>query len=310
MAHVITIGEILVEVMRKKVGVPFDVTGDFVGPFPSGAPAIFADAVANLGKSSSIIGAVGKDGFGEQILERLKSDGVDTSTILKTDEFSTGVAFVTYFKDGSRSFIYHMENSAAGIVDSEDVKKSYFQDADAIHINGCTLAMGERMRKACYKGIRLAEKNDMVISLDPNIRPELGSIEKVREILSPILSSADIVIPRVDEARKITGADKEEQAIEKLISRGVELVALKRGSKGCTLYEGDESIDFLGYDVEEVDPTGAGDAFSAAMVVGMLESMPLERLGKFANAAGAKAVTKKGPMEGIVNRKDIEEMIE
>lgn len=83
MAHVITIGEILVEVMRKKVGVPFDVTGDFVGPFPSGAPAIFADAVANLGKSSSIIGAVGKDGFGEQILERLKSDGVDTSTTSK-----------------------------------------------------------------------------------------------------------------------------------------------------------------------------------------------------------------------------------
>lgn len=230
--------------------------------------------------------------------------------LVKTDELSTGVAFVTYFKDGSRSFIYHMENSAAGIVDSEDVKKSYFQDADAIHINGCTLAMGERMRKACYKGIRLAEKNDMVISLDPNIRPELGSIEKVREILSPILSSADIVVPRVDEARKITGADKEEQAIEKLISRGVELVALKRGSKGCTLYEGDEGIDFLGYDVEEVDPTGAGDAFSAAMVVGMLESMPLERLGKFANAAGAKAVTKKGPMEGIANRKDIEEMIE
>lgn len=309
MVEVITIGEILVEVMRKKVGVPFHVTGDFVGPFPSGAPAIFADAVANLGKSSSIIGAVGKDGFGEQILKRLKSDGVDTSTILKTDELSTGVAFVTYFKDGSRSFIYHMENSAAGIVSSEDVKKSYFQDADAIHINGCTLTMGEKMRKACYKGVELAQENDMIISLDPNIRPELGSIEEVREILSPILSPADIVAPGVDEAKKITGKDTEKQAVEELISSGVKVVALKRGSKDCTLYDGKESIDFPSYDVEEVDPTGAGDAFSAAMVVGKLENMKLERLGKFANATGAKAVTEKGPMEGIAKREEIEKMI-
>jgi len=71
------LGELLVEIMRDRVDVPFDVPDIFVGPFPSGAPAIFADCLARLGEEVFFVGAVGEDDFGKMILRRLKEDGVD-----------------------------------------------------------------------------------------------------------------------------------------------------------------------------------------------------------------------------------------
>ncbi|KXA91227.1 hypothetical protein AKJ57_02010 [candidate division MSBL1 archaeon SCGC-AAA259A05] len=309
MPEVITIGEILVEVMRKEVGVPFKETSDFVGPYPSGAPAIFADAVARLGRSSGIIGGVGRDEFGEFILDRLREDGVDISRAQKSKDLSTGVAFVTYFSDGSRKFIYHMDNSAAGIINDQDVDKNYFEGATAVHINGSSLTMGKKMREACYRAVKIAVNENIMVSFDPNIRLELKDLEKTREIISPVFEVADVVTPNVEEIRWMTGNKNEEKAAKSLLKGGIQIVAVKRGGEGCELYTGDESLTLPPFDVEEVDPTGAGDAFSAAMVVGMMEEMPLEKLGRFANAVGGRAVTAKGAMEGLAKREEIEEMI-
>src|SRR5690606_29925161 len=107
MAEIITVGEILVEVMATEVGQKFNETGLFNGPYPSGAPAIFIDQAAKCGSSTSIVSAVGNDGFGKINLERLQADGVDTSQIKVLNNQSTGVAFVTYKENGDRDFIYH-----------------------------------------------------------------------------------------------------------------------------------------------------------------------------------------------------------
>lgn len=87
--------------------------GTFKGPYPSGAPAIFIDTVARLGHSAGILGGVGKDDFGTCLLGRLKGDGVDVSHVIESDTCATGAAFVTYFADGSRKFIFHMGNTPA-----------------------------------------------------------------------------------------------------------------------------------------------------------------------------------------------------
>ena len=102
MAEVLIMGEMLVEIMRPTEGIPLDKEGHFRGPFPSGAPAIFIDTVAKLGHSAAIIGGVGKDDFGKCLIDRLKKDGVDCTYVIESDKNSTGVAFVTYFADGSR----------------------------------------------------------------------------------------------------------------------------------------------------------------------------------------------------------------
>ena len=309
MPEVITVGEILVEIMRKKRGIPFNEPADFIGPFPSGAPAIFADAVAKLGTSSGIIGGIGDDGFGEGVRSRLELDGVDTTHIERSDSLSTGVAFVSYFLDDSRKFIYHMGNSAAGIISAEDIDEAYVQDASVIHFNGSSLAMNESMREACYEAAAIASEAGLTISLDPNLREELGSIERTREILTPIVESASILTPTEEELQLITQREDEAAGAQKLLDSGAEIVAVKKGADGSTIYTADQTVDFDAVDVYEVDPTGAGDAFSAAIVVGYLENMPLETLGKFANATGGTATTMKGPMEGLASREEIDIMI-
>ena len=305
-----TVGEILVEIMRKEVGVSLYENGDFQGPFPSGAPAIFADAVARLGQDSGIVGGVGDDDFGRCCIDRLEGDGVDTSAVEILEGVSTGVAFVTYFLDGSRKFIYHIENAAAGKIDKTLLDERHFEGMKALHINGSSLLAGERMREVCYKAVDLAKEKDALVSFDPNVRVELGELEEIRRLMAPVLEEADIVIPSGRELQAVVGVKERAKAVEKLLDREVELIVLKKGDKGCEIYSGEEHVEVPPFSVREVDPTGAGDAFSAAIVVGTIEGMPLEVLGNFANATGAKAVTAKGPMEGLARREEIDDMLE
>ena len=100
MPDIIVLGELLVEVMREKIGVPHTAVGEvYSAPFPSGAPAIFASSAARMAKGSELsigyIGVVGNDDFGEVIINKLKEDGVDISQIRKSNKH-TGAAFVQY----------------------------------------------------------------------------------------------------------------------------------------------------------------------------------------------------------------------
>ena len=100
MKKVITIGEILVEIMATEVGDGFLEPIPLVGPFPSGAPAIFIDQVAKLGQPCGMIGCVGDDDFGRLNVERLRRDGADVSAIAVDPDRPTGSAFVRYRADG------------------------------------------------------------------------------------------------------------------------------------------------------------------------------------------------------------------
>ena len=100
MAQVVTIGEILVEIMATRIGQTFREPGLFAGPYPSGAPAIFADQAARVGASTALISCVGPDDFGTLNLERLAASGVETSGIRRVPGTTTGSAFVTYRADG------------------------------------------------------------------------------------------------------------------------------------------------------------------------------------------------------------------
>ena len=305
---VVTIGEMLVEIMRRDVDVPLGKPAEFVGPFPNGAPAIFIDAVAKLGISAGIIGSVGRDEFGECIMRRLEGDGVDTSIVKRIGNLSTGMTFVSYRSDGSRRFIYHMENSAAGAITAADVPEEYVRKASVIHISGSSLDMGAGMREACYKAIEIGRRAGAYISFDPNIRKELGS-ERLMEMFSPVLESCTLFIPTSDELVEICGTG-EKEAAKMMLERGVEVVAVKDGKRGCRIYTKDPRVEAPTFEhIKAVDPTGAGDAFSAAVVVGYLEGMDPSKLAVFANAAGSCAVSAKGPMEGLAWKDRIEEMM-
>jgi sugar/nucleoside kinase (ribokinase family) len=101
----------------------------------------------------------------------------------------------------------------------------------------------------------------------------------------------------------VAGADA---ACRALLDLGPQVVALKRGAEGCAVYTKDGRTDVPAYRVDAVDPTGAGDCFDAGFVVGLLEGLPLEEVGRLANAAGALGATRKGPMEGAFPRDVVE----
>lgn len=297
MSCVVTVGEILVEVMATHLGQKFNVQGEFVGPFPSGAPAIFIDQVARLGTNCKIIASVGQDDFGKMNIDRLHVDGVDTSSIKVHSEFTTGVAFVTYKEDGGRDFIYHMPHSAAGHLAIEDIKEEDFGDCKFLHIMGCSL-FNENNRQAILKAVDIATDKGIQISFDPNVRKEILNNEEIKNAIAYIMKKCTIFLPSGDELQLLTGIDHEVEAAEYLLKSGAKIVLVKKGSLGSTLYTQRETIDCPAYQVTEVDPTGAGDCFDGAFISCLEKKMDARVAQQFATAAGALAVTKRGPMEG------------
>ncbi|HEY64781.1 MAG TPA: sugar kinase [Caldilineae bacterium] len=310
MPEVITLGEALVEIMRPGVGIPLDQPDTFLGPYPSGAPAIFADAVARLGLSCGFIGCVGADPFGRCLTSRLQADGVDTSWLKAIDDAATGVAFVAYYEDGSRQFIFHIADAAAGRLGPEQIDRAYIQNARWLHITGSSLSVNESMRQACYRAVELASEAGLTISFDPNLRAELMGPEKVRDLVEPVLAHAAVILPSGEEARLLTGVDNDAKACQALLQHGAKIVALKRGAEGSILFTRDERITVPGFDVTETDPTGAGDCYAAGLAAGLLWGWELERAARFANAVGALAVTRQGPMEGAPWREDVDRLLQ
>jgi sugar/nucleoside kinase (ribokinase family) len=312
--QVIALGELLVEVMRPGVDQPLSKPGQFVGPFPSGAPAIFIDAAARLGVSTGFIGVVGggtesePDPFADCLLDRLHEDGIDTSHIRTASGYTTGTAFVAYRSDGSRSFCFHLSHSAAALLGPKDVDPAYFSDVRFLHVTGSALSISDSARQACYKAIELCKAAGGRVSFDPNLRPELMGIDRVRQICQPVLERCDLLLPSGEEATMLAGAPDgqttPEQACLSLVARGIPIVALKRGDQGSTVFTAPRQeaaarrIDVPPLSVTQVDPTGAGDCYGAAFVVGLLKGWDLAAAARFANVVGALAVTKQGPMEG------------
>ena len=107
MAKLLCIGEILVEMVAEQVDQSRLQPGQWIGPFPSGAPAILADQAALCGAEVSLVGTAGADEFGESCLARPCASSVGLDHVRVNKYGTTGVAFVSYSRDGSRSFIFH-----------------------------------------------------------------------------------------------------------------------------------------------------------------------------------------------------------
>lgn len=309
MADIWTMGEMIVEIMRTKENVPLDVPGMFTGPYPSGAPAIFIDTVARLGHNAGIIGGVGKDDFGKCILSRLKKDGVDCSQVLESDTCATGAAFVTYFSDGSRKFIFHMGNTPAA--QAKMPEPDVLDGVKFFHIMGCSLSAKKEFGEEIVKTMNLAKEKGAKISFDPNIRKELLKDETSLELVKKVMGYTSVFLPGVEELLMIMVEKTVENAVKKAFKNPVlEILALKKGSKGCTVYTRNEQYEMGVYPVEAVDATGAGDSFDGAFISGLLEEKGISECLKMAAAAGAINTSAFGPMEGPISRKSIQEMID
>jgi len=301
-------GEILVEIMRPHPGMHLYEAGEFLGPYPSGAPAIFIDTVARLDLDAGIIGGVGADDFGRCALDRLQADGVDCRHVLRTAEGATAVAFVTYFDDGSRKFIYHIDGTPAVRASVNDVDS--LGKVDFFHVMGCSLMANENFRTNILDVMESCHRQGARVSFDPNIRPELLGQRRLDEVIDPVMNACNVLLPGIAELALLGGSQDVLENVNRLFAGyPLEIIVLKRGSKGCTVYTRNESVDVPAYVVEEVDPTGAGDCFDAGFLCGLLEEKPIVECARMAAAAGALNAMAFGPMEGDISRRNVAAII-
>lgn len=301
----VAMGEILAEMVAIERGQGFLAPGLFAGPYPSGAPAIFAVQAALTGCHAALVGNVGDDAFGQLSLQRLESSGVDTRWIRRILERPTGTAFVSYEKDGSRSFVFNLVHSAAGMLEPAQLSAELFRGCRIFHVMGTSL-ITQGAVDAVRLGIRLAREAGAEISFDPNIRPELLSGSAIREALREILSSTDIFLPSEADLEYFYPGVPGRQAAALLLERGVRMVAIKQGARGSLYFDSEQSIETAALPAAVVDPTGAGDCFGATFLSCLIQGLPPRRALLLANAAGAAATERRGPMEGASSMAELE----
>lgn len=320
-ADLLIMGEILVEIMRDREDVPLGQTGIFKGPYPSGAPAICIDAAARLGCNTVLIGSVGRDDFGQFVLNRLESDGVDCRYIRQIDQSSTGCAFVTYFKDGSRKFIFHM----GAALQAEPPAPAQLGRVKYMHIMGCSLMADPYLAQGILDTMHTLSKAGTKISFDPNIRKELYQTRKIKEIFSDVMDHTNILLPGKEELLLITGEGDIDSAVTKCFENpALEILVLKDGSRGSRLYRrssseaAEASSDRLemeprkidAYKVNQEDATGAGDCFDGAFLAGLIQGETPETATRMGAAAGALNAMAFGPMEGKIDLETVHRIIE
>jgi D-tagatose-bisphosphate aldolase class II non-catalytic subunit len=306
-SKVVTLGEVLVEVMAEDVGRGFRRPLRLLGPYPSGAPAIFIDQVAKLGQPCGIVSCVGDDDFGRLNVQRLADDGVDTSSIEISSEYVTGSAFVRYGPGGDRDFVFNIKNAACGHVRLTDAALELLGASSHLHVSGSTL-FSTHIIELTKRAVGLVRGNGGSISFDPNIRNDALSDPEMRGALEWMLRNCDTFLPSGEELTLLTKAAGPEEAISELLGLGVACIVVKHGAAGATYYDTKDSVSAGGYQVDELDPTGAGDCFDATFVTCRILGRTATESLDYANASGARAVSVRGPMEGTSTFAQLEEL--
>jgi tagatose kinase len=305
MKSILTIGEILVEIMATDKGNGFREPLSLVGPFPSGAPAIFIDQAARFGQPAAIIGCVGDDDFGRVNLDRLRRDGVNVEGVRIDPEMATGSAFVRYRSDGSRSFVFNIKHSASGQLALDEAARAVLDRSDHLHVMGTAL-FSPRIIDVVLECVEAIRARGGTISFDPNLRPEILNLSGLREACETLFRRCDLYLPSGVELYLFTDAKEEKAAIAEILGQGVRAIVHKRGANGACYFDAAAHLQQPGFQVDEVDPTGAGDCFGATFVSCWLRDMPPSLCLAYAAASGALAVTRQGPMEGAASQSDLD----
>ena len=289
----LVVGEVLVEFMRPSRDVPLNETDVMIGPFPSGAPGIFASAASRLGVPTALCAAVGDDPFGQLIRGRLQQHGVDVDGVVIDPDRATAVAFVAYTSTGERSFVFHVSGAAAARLRPTDLGRRP-EDTDWLHISGSSLALGSPLAETAVEAVGRVKRAGGRVSVDPNIRAEASS-PGVTSAIRSIARQADVLLPSEGELDAL-GLDERE-----LLEAGA-VVCTTLGANGARVRYGTIDVHVPAPAADEVDPTGAGDIFAAGFVAATLGGADPVDAARRGCEVAAPSVEAVGTMESSIER--------
>ena len=277
----VVFGEALVDFFPdvQEVGRPLEEVSHF-RRFLGGAPANFAVGLARQGVPTALITQVGGDAFGRFVQQTLTDEGVACDGLLSHASARTGVTFVS-LSGGGRSFLFYRHPSADMLIAPGQVeeKAAFVRRGRLFHFGSSTLSR-EPSRAATLRALEIAggkgaERAQHIVSCDLNLRPHLWpEIKDAPPLLRKVLADCDIVKLVPEELPLLYGTENVEEAAAKARKAGTTVVAVTLGESGCYVDSPAGQAYFAAEPIlppaRPIDPTGAGDAFSAGLVASLL----------------------------------------
>lgn len=279
-------------------------TSSLLSVTPVGAELNVAIGLARLGHRSQWVGRVGDDPLGRLAAIALRGEGVDTTAIVDTAA-ATAVMVVLDRRPLPPQVIYHRAGSAGSRLAPADVLPALDRRPRLMHITGITPALSGTASATVEVALEHAETLGVEVSIDVNYRAKLWGPGQARDALTAVVRRATVVIGSADEIALVArGSDEREQVVD-LLRHGVRTVVVKRGRRGATSYDGDGEHHQDAFAVTEVDSIGAGDAFSAGYLSGLLDGLDERSRLDRACRAGAFAVSASGDWDRSPTKREL-----
>jgi ribokinase len=272
------------------------VTGNQYQVAFGGKGANQAVAAGRSGASIAFIACTGDDDTGERIRKQLVSDNIDVEPVSTIAGESTGVALIFVNGEGENVIGIHAGANAALSPALVEAQRERIAQASAL------LMQLESPIESVLAAAKIAHQHHTRVALNP---------APARELPDELLTLVDIITPNETEAEKLTGIavkndDDAAKAAQALHNKGIKTVIITLGSRGVWASVEGKGQRVPGFKVEAVDTIAAGDTFNGALITALLEEKPLADAIRFAHAAAAIAVTRKGAQPSVPWRDEID----
>ncbi|MEM0314448.1 MAG: carbohydrate kinase family protein, partial [Candidatus Bathyarchaeia archaeon] len=255
--------------------------------------------LARLGCRVGFIGKVARDREGKMLAMEFKSEGVDTGGIVWAEGGRSGSVLGFIDERGERAL--YVDPGVNDTIDFNEINREYASQADFIHLSSF---VGEKPFRSQEKLLE-ALPSHVKVSLDPG---ELYA-RKGLEGLRAIISRAYVIMPNAKELALLTGEKGHVEGAARLIKAGVKIVAVKLGSAGCYVTDGASSFHVEAFKVPVIDTTGAGDAFCAGFLFGLIQGKSLYECGRIGNFVASRCITKMGARAGLPRIEDLKPLL-
>lgn len=307
-------GELLIDFQSVGYGSLKD-TKQFVKN-AGGAPANVCVQAVKLGREAAYLTQVGADAFGDFLVETLQNEGVDTSHVLRSKDYDTSLAFVSFQPGGERQFSFYRRTAADLHFTAENFKDIAFESGDVLEFGSVALKTKQSVEAHIFL-IERARAAGAVVCFDPNLRLNLWEDEEeLRSVVKQFMAYADIIKVGKDELEFISKASSAEEAVPALFGGNLKILLLTDSDKGAQLYTKDGlkySLNAL--KVNTIDTTGAGDSFFGGFIAGFMDGgcnydgADLEDILRFACKCGAYTTTNYGAIPALGTREIIDKAV-
>ena len=307
-AEVLTYGEPMGLIVADKIAPLKDV--EHFTRYVCGAEVNFSVDLARLGHSVAYVSRVGKDPFGEHIIDFLAANKIENRYVKMDDTYLTGMQMKAKPEPGEDPLVVNFRKGTAfSHFDPADLDDIDWAGVKHVHVTGIPAALSESCRTAAGKLMDLAREHGARVSFDPNLRPALWPDKKeMVRVINGLAAKADLVLPGVGEGETLMGSRDPEKIADFYIGQGAGAVVVKVGAKGSFVKTADgEKFDSPGFHVARVvDTVGAGDGFAVGTISALLEGKTLKEAAHRGAAIGALAVMVAGDNEGLPDRVKLE----